>query len=135
MRFGQGKSGIIYKVAMPFWINICGCQLYPRHGHLCVNQLKNDSYCQPLYIGRVLYLPSAPWAPSWSRHFQSRPLTTLAPITICLRTCVLISLLCLLSCCSASLAALPKNKFGQVQTSLDKFGQFQASWRSYLFDL
>ena len=26
--------------AMAFWINIYGCQLYPRHGHLSVNQLK-----------------------------------------------------------------------------------------------
>ena len=33
---------MIYKVAMAFWINIYGCQTYPRHGPLKVNQLKND---------------------------------------------------------------------------------------------
>ena len=34
---------------MAFWINIYGCQPYPRHGPLSVNQLKNDSYHQALY--------------------------------------------------------------------------------------
>ena len=34
---------------MAFWINNYGCQPYPRHGHLSVNQLKNQSYCQGLY--------------------------------------------------------------------------------------
>ena len=34
---------------MAFWINIYECQLYPKHGHLSVNQLKNDSYCKALY--------------------------------------------------------------------------------------
>ena len=43
------KIWLIYKVAMPFWINIYGCHPYPRHGHLSVNQLKNQSYCQGLY--------------------------------------------------------------------------------------
>ena len=38
------KCWLIYKVAMVFWINIYGCQPYPRHGPLSVNQLKNDSY-------------------------------------------------------------------------------------------
>jgi hypothetical protein len=33
----QGSYGI--------WINIYGCQPYPRNGHLWLNQLKNDSYC------------------------------------------------------------------------------------------
>ena len=35
---------------MAFWINIYGYQPYPRHGPLSVNQLKNDSYRQALYI-------------------------------------------------------------------------------------
>ena len=35
---------------MAFWINIYECQLYPKHGHLSVNYLKNDSYCQALYF-------------------------------------------------------------------------------------
>ena len=30
---------------LAFWINIYECQLYPKHGHLSVNQLKNDNYC------------------------------------------------------------------------------------------
>ena len=31
-----------------------GCHPYPRQGHLSVNQLKNDSYCQPLqYLKRI----------------------------------------------------------------------------------
>ena len=43
------ENWVIYKVAMAFWINIYGCQPYPRHGHLSVNQLKNQSYCSWLY--------------------------------------------------------------------------------------
>ena len=39
------KLWLTYKVAMAFWINIYVCQPYPRHGHLSVNQLKNQSYC------------------------------------------------------------------------------------------
>ena len=34
---------------MAFWINIYGCQPYPRHGSLKVNQLKNHSFRQALY--------------------------------------------------------------------------------------
>ena len=49
MRFSPGNFWLIYKVAMAFWINIFGCQPYPRHGPLSVNQLKNDSYHQALY--------------------------------------------------------------------------------------
>ena len=29
------KIWLIYKVAMAFWINIHGCQPYPRNSHLC----------------------------------------------------------------------------------------------------
>jgi hypothetical protein len=29
---------LIYKVAMAFWINIYGCQPYPRHGHLHISK-------------------------------------------------------------------------------------------------
>ena len=29
------KIWLIYKVAMAFWINIHGCQPYPRKSHLC----------------------------------------------------------------------------------------------------
>jgi hypothetical protein len=29
---------------MAFQINIYGCQLYPKHCHLSVNQLKKGSY-------------------------------------------------------------------------------------------
>ena len=39
------KIWLTYKVAMAFWFNISGCQAYPRHGPLKVNQFKNDSYC------------------------------------------------------------------------------------------
>ena len=46
MRFSPEKSGS-YKVAMAFCINIYECQLYPKHGHLSVNQLKNDIW--PFY--------------------------------------------------------------------------------------
>ena len=35
---------------MAFWNNIYGCQLCLRNGPLSVNQLKNDSYRQALYI-------------------------------------------------------------------------------------
>ena len=42
-------------VAMAFWINIHGCQPYPNHCNL-VNQLKNDSYCQPLCIKPINHL-------------------------------------------------------------------------------
>ena len=35
---------------MAFRINIYGCQPYPKHGHLWVNQLKNHSFRQALYI-------------------------------------------------------------------------------------
>ena len=38
------KIWLIYKVAVAFWINIYGCQPYPRYGPLKVNQLKNDSF-------------------------------------------------------------------------------------------
>ena len=34
---------------MAFWINISGCQTYPRHGPLKVNQLKNNKYRSALY--------------------------------------------------------------------------------------
>ena len=35
---------------MAFWINIYGCQPYPRHSPLSVNQLKNDSYRWAMYM-------------------------------------------------------------------------------------
>ena len=43
--FSMRKIWFLYKVAMAIWINIYGCQLYPKHAHLSANQLKNDSYC------------------------------------------------------------------------------------------
>ena len=43
----------MYKVAMAFWINIYECQLYPKYGHLSVNQLKNDRYCQALQVPKL----------------------------------------------------------------------------------
>ena len=35
---------------MAFWINIYVCQLCPMMTICVVNQLKNDSYCQALYL-------------------------------------------------------------------------------------
>ena len=34
------KIWLKYKVAMIFWINIYGCQPYPRHGHLISSKTK-----------------------------------------------------------------------------------------------
>ena len=41
---------------MAFWINIYGCQPYPRYGPLKVNQLKNDSFRQALYQTSKVFL-------------------------------------------------------------------------------
>ena len=38
------KIWLTYKVAMVFWINIYGCQPYPRHGPLKVNQIKTIAF-------------------------------------------------------------------------------------------
>ena len=100
----KGKQ-ILYTLQAVFWYQMLW-RKWAIHDlimalHIAPNTGKNEKK-------KYYQLPSAPWAPSWSLHFQSSPLTTLAPMTICLSTWVLISLLCLLSCCSASLAALPK---------------------------
>ena len=44
------RTACLYKVAMAFWINIYRCQLYSKHGHLSVNQLRDDNYFQALYV-------------------------------------------------------------------------------------
>ena len=43
---------------MAFWMNIHGCQLHPKIAIYVVKQLKNDSYCQGLYV--YVYAQSEP---------------------------------------------------------------------------
>lgn len=62
--------------------------------------------CSPLCSSPVT-VPSPCGLPSWSRHFQSRPLTTRAPGTMYFRTWERTRRLCLLRLASASLAAFP----------------------------
>ena len=54
---------------MAFWINIYGCQPYPRHGSLKVNQLKNHSFCQALYSVNNFVTPKASKYVSYELHF------------------------------------------------------------------
>ena len=51
---------------MAFWINIYGCQPYPRHGSLKVNQLKNHSFRQALQWFQIGHrkLNICIWVPS-----------------------------------------------------------------------
>ena len=59
------KIWLIYKVAMAFWINIHGCQPYPRHGPLKVNQLENDklslgTVCEQSHSSNKVYFNAQP---------------------------------------------------------------------------
>ena len=46
------KIWLIFKVAMAFWINIHGCQPYPRHGHLCTKSAQKPKLLLGTVVGQ-----------------------------------------------------------------------------------
>lgn len=76
--------------------------------------IPGSNHDSPLWSSPVT-VPSPCGLPSWSRHFQSRPLITRAPGTMYLRTWERTRRLCLLRLASASLAAFP------VRSELEKY--------------